>query len=127
MASWNGDLLQSTQVTEWIDSLASKDREEVAYLLNLLSACGPALGRPKAGLIKGRPLDGATLLELRGQNPFIRILYVFDRNRNAVLLYGGDKSDDSKWKRWYPDAIKNAARIYETYQANIRDRKEYQR
>ena len=43
----------------------------------------------------------------------IRILYIFDPRRNAVLLVAGDKAD--KWEAWYRQAIPLAEQRYEDY------------
>lgn len=40
----------------------------------------------------------------------IRILFVFDPLRQAVLLVAGDKSES--WKRWYQENIPLAERRY---------------
>jgi hypothetical protein len=45
----------------------------------------------------------------------MRILYIFDAQRQAVLLVAGDKSGN--WNRWYPDAIKLAEDRYARYLA----------
>ena len=43
----------------------------------------------------------------------IRILYIFDPRRNAVLLVAGDKA--GKWEAWYRQAILLAEQRYEDY------------
>lgn len=43
----------------------------------------------------------------------IRILFVFDPWRSAILLIGGDKSGN--WKPWYAAAIPEAERLYADY------------
>lgn len=43
----------------------------------------------------------------------IRILFVFDPWRSAILLIGGDKSGN--WKPWYTAAIPEAERLYADY------------
>lgn len=43
----------------------------------------------------------------------IRILFVFDPWRSAVLLVAGDKS--GQWSRWYREAIPEAEQFYVTY------------
>jgi hypothetical protein len=43
----------------------------------------------------------------------IRILYIFDPRRNAVLLVAGDKA--GKWEAWYRQAIPLAEERYEDY------------
>lgn len=40
----------------------------------------------------------------------IRILFIFDPQRQAVLLVAGDKSGN--WARWYRDAVKLAEDRY---------------
>jgi hypothetical protein len=43
----------------------------------------------------------------------IRILFVFDPWRLAVLLVAGDKS--GRWSEWYRRAVPEAERLYEQY------------
>jgi hypothetical protein len=43
----------------------------------------------------------------------IRIIFVFDPWRSAILLVGGDKSGD--WSRWYRRAIPQAEVLYAEY------------
>ena len=43
----------------------------------------------------------------------IRILFVFDPWRSAILLIGGGKSGN--WKPWYTAAIPEAERLYADY------------
>ena len=43
----------------------------------------------------------------------VRILFIFDPARNAVLLVAGDKS--GRWDQWYRDAIPAAEAAYEAY------------
>jgi len=43
----------------------------------------------------------------------VRILFIFDPARNAVLLVVGDKS--GRWQEWYAQAIPAAEAAYEAY------------
>jgi len=82
--------------------------------IELLAERGPALGRPAADRITGSNLHN--LKELRpgsAGRTEIRILYIFDPRRNAVLLVAGDKA--GAWTRWYRDAIKQAEERYARY------------
>ncbi|HEV3382478.1 MAG TPA: type II toxin-antitoxin system RelE/ParE family toxin [Trebonia sp.] len=75
---------------------------------------GPSLGRPLADRIAGSRLNN--LKELRPGSSGaseVRILFIFDPVRNAVLLVAGDKS--GRWKGWYADAIPAAEALYEAY------------
>ena len=60
-------------------------------------------------------------MELRpgsGGRSEIRILYIFDPQRNAVLLVAGDLvagDKAGKWEAWYRQAIPLAEQRYEDY------------
>ena len=47
-----------------------------------------------------------------------RILYAFDPQRNALLILGGDKTDND---RWYEENVPRAERIYEQYLKEIEE------
>ena len=48
----------------------------------------------------------------------MRILFVFDPRRVAILLLGGDKT--GRWQEWYNEAIPAADRLYDDYLAELR-------
>ncbi len=89
-------------------------RRLVAESIDRLLDDGPALGRPLVDRIAGSRLHN-----LKGLRPGssgtseVRILFVFDPVRNAVLLVAGDKS--GRWKEWYAEAIPAAEAAYEAY------------
>ena len=77
-------------------------------------ACTRSLGRPLVDRIKSSILHN--LKELRpgsAGTTEIRILFVFDPTRNAVLLVAGDKAGQRN--TWYRQAIPLAEARYETY------------
>jgi hypothetical protein len=79
-----------------------------------LSRSGPALGRPLVDTITASKIKN--LKELRpgcSGTSEIRILFVFDPWRSAILLVAGDKS--GKWNRWYAEAIPHAEQLYAIY------------
>jgi len=47
----------------------------------------------------------------------IRVLFAFDKSRRAILLVGGDKSDN--WSGWYAQNIPIADERFETHQASL--------
>ncbi|MYV60122.1 hypothetical protein GTW37_11920 [Streptomyces sp. SID4931] len=65
---------------------------------------------------------GSTLANLKELRPGssgaseVRVLFVFDPARNAVILVGGDKA--GQWSGWYRTAIKEAEAAYEAYAAS---------
>ena len=56
------------------------------------------------------------LKELRAQteNHVLRVAFIFDKERKAVLLIGGDKKGKDE-KRFYRNLIKQAEEIYKAY------------
>ena len=50
-----------------------------------------------------------------GSRSEVRILFVFDPWRSAVLLVAGDKS--GRWVQWHRSAIPQAEQLYEDYLA----------
>ncbi len=89
-------------------------RSSSARPLACCSRPGPELGRPLADRIHHSRLSN--LKELRpgsaGRSE-IRILYIFDPRRNAVLLVAGDKA--GQWDAWYRSAIPLAEERYADY------------
>lgn len=61
-------------------------------------------------------LKGSVLHNLKELRPGssgrseVRILFVFDPWRSAILLLGGDKSGN--WTQWYKAALPEAERLY---------------
>jgi hypothetical protein len=55
----------------------------------------------------------AVQTSLNSRQTMIRILFVFDPRRSAVLLTAGDKT--GQWKAWYERAIPHAEELYAVY------------
>lgn len=56
--------------------------------------------------------------ELRSVGGHLRALFCFDPVRNAIVLTGGDKTDD--WTEWYERTIPRADDLYDDYLAELR-------
>lgn len=101
-------------IRSWLHGLRRTDRQtliQVSKAIDALAEEGPALGRPLVDTIKGSRL--ANLKELRPGSSGaseVRLLFVFDPIRQAVLLVGGDKAGD--WRGWYDKAIPEAEAAY---------------
>jgi len=82
---------------------------------------GPALGRPTVDTIQASRL--ANLKELRASSgrAHLRVLFVFDPSRQAVLLVGGNKA--GQWQTWYLRAIPEAERLYAQHVETMKRRK----
>ena len=96
------------------EAMAIRGKVNLASYDRLFPSLGPELGRPLADRVRHPRLSN--LKELRpgstGRSE-IRILYVFDPRRSAVLLVAGDKA--GKWEAWYRQAIPLAEQRYEDY------------
>lgn len=115
---WDVRLLD--EVEEWLLELDDDSYDQVAAAIDLLADEGPTLGRPLVDRIAGSRVHN--LKELRpgsSRGSEIRILFVFDPARRAVLLVAGDKA--GSWRAWYDDSIPLAERRYDEWMAGERD------
>lgn len=80
----------------------------------MLSERGPGLGRPLVDTLHGSKIGNLKELRpgSRGRTE-IRILFVFDPSREAVLLVAGDKAGE--WNKWYRRNIVLAEERYFDY------------
>jgi hypothetical protein len=102
----------------WAAALDQPDAEALLAAIRVLRDAGPTLGRPLVDMIKGS--RHANMKELRpGSTGWteIRILFAFDSERQAILLVGGDKSDD--WAGWYEANIPIANERFADHQNKI--------
>jgi hypothetical protein len=112
------DVVLVDEVEQWFLLLDPDTATLVGAAIDVLAESGPTLGRPLVDRIKGSSLHN--LKELRpgsAGGSEIRILFVFDPLRQAVLLVAGDKA--GAWKSWYPTAIAEAERRYTEYLQDI--------
>ena len=93
-------LVMAPEVRQWLHDLRKHDRAsaiQVGQAVGMLIEAGPELGRPLADRVHHSRLSN--LKELRpgsaGRSE-IRILYVFDPRRNAVLLVAGTRLASGK-------------------------------
>lgn len=107
------DVVGTKGFEEWYLLLDAGDARAVAARIDYLEQHGPNAKRPIVGEIKGSAHD-PRMKELRcGTGNAIRVLFVFDPARQAVLLVGGSKA--GKWNQWYREAIPEADKLYDDY------------
>jgi hypothetical protein len=111
------DIYLTNEVAAWLQRLQASDPKTADLVddaIYALSCSGPALGRPLVDTITASKIKN--LKELRpgssGRSE-IRILFVFDPWRSAILLVAGNKA--GRWSRWYAEAIPRAEQLYEIY------------
>lgn len=108
------EVLLWKDVEAWLLGLGDSDYALVAAAITRLETAGPTLGRPLVDRVQGSRFHN--MKELRpgskGRSE-IRILFVFDPRRRAVLLVAGDKS--GRWSHWYDEHIPVADERFETW------------
>nr|WP_221379827.1 type II toxin-antitoxin system RelE/ParE family toxin [Actinoplanes polyasparticus] len=111
------EILMTEQVEQFLDLLYESDRDShrlVNQAILVLERNGPGEGRSLVDTITASRLTNLKELRppSRGRTE-IRILFVFDPWRSAVLLVAGDKSGN--WSRWYRSAIQEAEERFALY------------
>lgn len=118
MEEW--EIRVTNEFLAWINALGEKSKAQVVDAIDRLAEGGPGLGRPLVDRLEGSQVHN--LKELRpgsaGRSE-IRVIFVFDLWRSAILLVGGDKSGD--WSGWYRRAIPQAEELYTQY---VKEREE---
>jgi hypothetical protein len=112
MGEW--EIYQTDEIAAWMVDLRRTDpsaADHVEAAVDVLAEYGPTLGRPLVDTLTGSTI--ANLKELRPRQTMIRVLFVFDPWRSAILLTGGDKT--GQWKAWYGRAIPHAEELYAIY------------
>ncbi len=105
----------------WWNELIEVHQDALTARIAMLRDHGPALGRPTVDTIQGSKL--ANLKELRASvgRAHLRVPFVFDPDRRAVMLVGGNKA--GQWQSWYRRAIPEAERLYAEYVETNRNRR----
>jgi hypothetical protein len=111
--SMPSDVILLGEVEHWYFTLDADAIAAVTGAIDLLELEGPTLGRPTVDKVNGSKFHN--MKELRPAGTSIRILFVFDPRRQAILLLGGDKAGN--WKGWYDKNIPIAEQRYENWLA----------
>jgi len=101
---------RTDEIAEWIKSLDDDAREAILKNLIILREIGPALGRPYVDTIKQSRHKNMKELRVQNKMRLYRILFIFDIDRQAILLIGGDKRGI---KRFYEKMIPLADDLYD--------------
>lgn len=109
--AWEVYALEDVEL--WLLELDKKAYNRIQDAIDQLGEVGPGLGRPVVDTIRGS--RHPNMKELRAGS--VRILFVFDPERRAVLLVAGDKA--GLWSQWYRRAIPVADRRYDVWLAEL--------
>ena len=111
------EILLLEPVNDWFLDLCKNDplaADKVEEALDELAERGPQLGRPLVDRLHSSKIHNLKELRPRvGGASEIRLLFVFDPSREAIILVAGDKA--GPWNRWYTGAIPLAEERYTAY------------
>lgn len=110
------EILLTERIERWLlEELDDAGRVQIVPAIDKLEEVGPTLGRPIVDRVKGS--HHHNMKELRSTGGNIRVLFAFDPQRQAILLLGGDKTD--QWTRWYTENIPIADDLYDAHLENL--------
>lgn len=107
------EVIGTDEFRDWFWSLPARTQRKVGFVVDLLVEQGVALGSPYSSEIKGSRHGGMRELRTTSAGDYYRVLYIFDPERNAVLLVGGVKTGQGN--SWYRPAITLADKIFDEY------------
>jgi hypothetical protein len=108
--AWEVEFTDEFEV--WWSSLSADEQEVINAKVDLLEERGPTLSRPHADVIVSS--RHPNMKELRGKvgERHLRVLFAFDPRRAALLLIGGDKTDNP---RWYEEFVPMADDLFDRH------------
>lgn len=112
MSTWN--IKQTAEFQEWFEDADDGLQEDTVAHVKLLEQFGPNLKRPHADTLKGSQLTNLKELRFNSGDKVIRVFFIFDPDRNAVLLIGGNKAGSGD-KTFYDKMIDQSEKIYGRY------------
>ena len=103
---------------DWWSTLTIEQQEAVTDRIDVLAERGPDLGRPIVDRIHRSRHQ--SMKELRAaKGGVLRVLFSFDPRRQAILLFGGDKTGE--WNDWYEWAVPLADDLFDAYLDELRN------
>ncbi|MCL2479310.1 MAG: type II toxin-antitoxin system RelE/ParE family toxin [Treponema sp.] len=108
------DVRTTDEYCTWFLDQTDDSQVSIQMKVELLKEYGPNLPRPYADTLKGSMLSNLKELRSQTENHVFRVAYIFDEERKAILLIGGDKKGKNE-KKFYRNLIKQAEEIYRQY------------
>ena len=96
----------------WWEALNAAEQKSVDFTVSLLQQVGPILRMPHSSGIEMSRHTHMRELRIQHEGRPYRILYAFDPRRAAILLIGGNKTDNN---RWYEEQVPRADAIYDEH------------
>jgi hypothetical protein len=105
------EVISTPEAKRWYAALEPEAKARVTASINRLRQVGPMLGRPTADRVHASRHHN--MKELRSTGGHLRVLFAFDDRQRAVLLVGGDKTNN--WKGWYRENIPKADKLFDQH------------
>lgn len=115
-----GEVEFTDEFESWWNDLSEAEQAEIDAKVDLLEERGPTLSRLHADRIESS--RHSNMKELRGKvaERHLRVLFAFDPLRTALLLLGGDKTDDP---HWYDKFVPIADDLFDQHLREINQKK----
>lgn len=98
----------------WFNKLDNEAKQALTTTIMLLQEFGPQLKRPHADTLKGSQFKNLKELRAKTACHVLRVAFIFDDKRKALLLLGGDKKG-KKEKLFYQKLISDAETLIKKY------------
>ena len=101
-------------IEDWLKTVDEVTYDLIGAAVEILAEQGPSLGRPLVdSIVASRHKNMKELRPGSTGRSEVRILFIFDPRRRAVLLVAGDKQ--GQWQRWYKTNIPIADARYDQH------------
>lgn len=109
------EVVATDEFVRWWQALPEKEHDAIYDAVSLLEQFGTRLPFPHSSALEGTALPLRELRRKSGKHQ-LRVIYIFDRVRQAVLLIGGNKLGSNQ-KLFYNAIIARAEAIWAQYLA----------
>lgn len=106
------DVEYTDEFEQWWGNLSEAEQISISASVELLEEYGTKLSFPHSSGIKNSRHGRMRELRIQHEGRPYRILYSFDPIRNAILLFGGDKTGND---RWYEENVPIADDLYDEH------------
>ena len=103
------------EFAEWWLLLLQSERKSIAARVEILEEQGVELGHPYTSKIQSSRHGRMRELRIQSNGKPIRVFYVFDQHRTAILLIGDRKNND---RGFYKKLVPFADRLYDEHVLN---------
>lgn len=108
------EVIQTEEFNNWFCDLRAIVQNKIVTQIKVIHEQGPGLGRPLVDTIKGSKLKNLKELRQSVDGQVVRIFFVFDPDRKAILLIGASKNTSGD-KHFYSKMILLSEKIYDDY------------